>query len=68
VRLFAASRKLNTLTWYLRFDLPFMVREREGLIARAHAELGDEAFDAAWAEGQAMSEGEMLAYTMEDNA
>jgi hypothetical protein len=45
-----------------------MERERERLIAEARSQLGAEAFNAAWAEGEAMSEGEMLAYAQEGKA
>ena len=66
-RLYAAGRKFQGWAWG-RDNYPFMERERERLIAEARSQLGAEAFNAAWAEGEAMSEGEMLAYAREEKA
>ncbi len=39
--------------------------EHEKAVAEAHAKLNSAAFDAGWAEGQAMSLGQAVAYTLE---
>jgi predicted ATPase/class 3 adenylate cyclase len=64
-RLLAASRKLRASTW-VRYDFPFIMRERDKLIAEVRAQLGEEALDLAWSTGQAMSQEEMLAYATEE--
>ena len=64
-RLYAAGRKFQGWAWG-RDNYPFMERERERLITEACSQLGEEAFNAAWAEGEAMSEGEVLAYAREE--
>lgn len=63
-RLFAAREHLHA-SLYVEDYYPSEVRDREDSIAEARAQLGDEAFSAAWAAGQAMSEEEMLAYVKE---
>ncbi len=59
------AKKRETLFWV---EWPFFVREREKAIAEAKAQLGEEAFNKAWAEGQAMTEDEMLDYALADGA
>jgi len=66
-RLYAASRKFQGWA-FGRDNYPFMEREREKLFAEARLQLGDETFDAAWNEGEAMSEGEALAYARQDKS
>jgi hypothetical protein len=66
-RLCAAGRKFQGWAWG-KDNYPSLERERERLIAEARLQLGAEAFKAAWAEGEAMSEGEMLAYAREEKA
>ena len=62
-RLFAARAKLRETTFAEDY-YPFMVREREAQLAEARALLGEEAFNAAWAAAQVMSEQETLAYAL----
>lgn len=63
VRLFGARAKLRE-TVHAEDYYPFMVREREEQMDEARAQLGDEAFNTAWAAGRAMSEDEMLEYAL----
>lgn len=65
IRLYAARAKIRETVLAEDF-YPFLVCEREKLIAEARAELREEAFNAAWAEGRAMSEEQMLSYASED--
>jgi hypothetical protein len=44
--------------------LPFMTREREQHIGTARAQLGEDAFNQAWAEGKAMSTEEAIRYAL----
>ncbi len=46
---------------------PFMVRERQRYIAKAREQLGEEAFNKAWAEGAAMSTEEAIKYALEES-
>jgi hypothetical protein len=45
-----------------------MQRERERHIAEARSQLGEAAFEAAWAEGEAMTDAEALAYARDEKA
>jgi hypothetical protein len=45
--------------------MPFMVHEREAHLTTARQQLGDEAFNRAWAEGQAMSKEDAIRYARE---
>ncbi len=63
-RLFAARAKLRQTVYDEEF-YPFRVREREQQIADARAQLGEDAFNKAWAAGQAMTGEEMLNYAFE---
>lgn len=47
---------------------PYEVRERDAFIAKARAQLGDEAFEKAWAEGAAMSTQEAVKYALEESS
>ncbi len=64
-RLLAARSKLREGVFAEDY-FPYMVRERERAIAEARTQLGEEAFNKAWAEGQAMSKDEMLDYALEE--
>ncbi len=64
VQLLGAQARLRRID-YTESHYPFIVRDGERLVAEAHAQLGEEAFHKAWAEGQAMSEEQMLDYALE---
>ncbi len=63
--LFAACAKLREQIFVDEY--PYYVRKREKAIAEVRARLGEEVFNRAWAEGQAMSEDEMRAYALEES-
>ncbi len=63
VRLFAGRARLREAVFAEDF-FPFMVRERERLMAEARGQLGEKRFKAVWAAAQAMSQAEMLAYAL----
>jgi predicted ATPase/class 3 adenylate cyclase len=65
VRLLGAREKLRTSVnvWD---HFPFITREREAHIASASAQLGEDAFNQAWAEGKAMSKEDALNYAGEE--
>jgi hypothetical protein len=46
---------------------PYELAEQEGYLASARAALGDVAFDIAWAEGQALSREDAVAYALHDD-
>ncbi len=62
-RLFAAEARLRGCLF--QYEFPCTIREREKAIAETRAQLGEEAFNEAWAEGQAMTEEELLSYAIE---
>lgn len=59
VRLSAAAAQLRATAGI--HDGPVTERERERWLTSARVALGDEAFDAAWAEGEAMTDEEAIA-------
>lgn len=63
-RLLCAREKLRRsfFTWDF---YPFMARERERYITKAREQLGEEAFNKAWAEGAAMSTEEAIALALD---
>jgi tetratricopeptide (TPR) repeat protein len=63
-RLLGVRERLRASTFGIDF-LPFMVREREAHIAAALEQLGEDAFNQAWAEGKAMSTEDALKYALE---
>ncbi len=63
VRLFAARARLRDAMFAEDF-YPWMAREREQGIAAAREQLGEKRFEAAWAMSQAMSQAELLAYSL----
>jgi predicted ATPase/class 3 adenylate cyclase len=65
VHLFGMRERLRASEFVMDF-LPFMVREREAHIAAARAQLGEDAFNQAWAEGKAMSTEESVKYALEE--
>jgi hypothetical protein len=65
-RLLGARQKLRASA-RTQDNYPFMVREREGHIARVRDQLDEGPFSAAWAEGEGMSEEQMLAYALEQD-
>jgi hypothetical protein len=60
VRLFAARARIRESVLAEDF-YPLMIRERERLLAQAHAELGDEGFNAAWSAGRALTPAHWIA-------
>jgi predicted ATPase/DNA-binding SARP family transcriptional activator len=66
----AAARLLGaTEAWHQRFfyaRLPRERQEREACIAALRAGMGEQAFAAAWAEGQAMTQEQAVAYALEE--
>ena len=66
VRLLGASDaiKRSTFMW----SYPYEIRERDAFIATARAQLGDEAFDKAWAEGALMTTDEAVKYALEESS
>lgn len=64
VRLLGASDTINrsTFMWFY----PYEIRERDAFIATARAQLGDEAFEKAWAEGAAMSTEVAVKYALDE--
>jgi tetratricopeptide (TPR) repeat protein len=66
VRLLGASDTIrrSTSMWFY----PYEIREREGFIAKARAQLGDDVFEKAWAEGTAMSTEEAVKYALEESS
>jgi tetratricopeptide (TPR) repeat protein len=64
-RLLGAREKLRASEFVLDY-FPFMVRERETHIAAAHEQLGEDAFNKAWAEGKAMTMEEAIQFAMEE--
>ena len=63
-RLLGARETLRA-SEYLMDNIPFMVRERDSHIASARQQLGEEAFNRAWAEGATLSTEEALKYALE---
>jgi hypothetical protein len=63
--LLGAREKLRSTIWANDF-YPFMVRERERYITKAREQLGEEAFNKAWAEGAAMSTEEAIKYALDE--
>ncbi len=63
VWLLGAMKKIHFSAFAV--DFPFMVREREAHIAVAREQLSESEFNAAWAEGQSMSQEQVLALAME---
>ncbi len=64
VRLLGARAALGHISTVDEF--PQRVREREKRLAEARDQLDAQAFDAAWAQGQGMSEEQMWAYALEE--
>ena len=62
--LFAAAQALRTVIQVVR--LPVERVEVDRNIALVRAQLGEAEFDAAWAEGQAMTMEQAVAYTLEE--
>ena len=64
-RLFGAADNLYTL---LRFEMPPAERaEHDRAVATARAELGEEAFAAAWEEGKKMTMEQAVEYALEES-
>ena len=63
-RLLGARETLRA-SEYLMDNIPFMVRERDSHITSAREQLGEEAFNRAWAEGATLSTEEALKYALE---
>ena len=63
VRLLGTSDAIKRSTFM--YFYPFEIRELDAFIAKARAQLGDEAFEKAWAEGAAMSVEEAIRYALE---
>jgi non-specific serine/threonine protein kinase len=64
-RLLGAWETMRTSVFTLEF--PFMVRERESHIAAARAQLSEDEFNQAWAEGKAMSTEEAVKFALEES-
>ena len=66
MRLAAAAEALNeamgTRTW------PYVIRERDTWLGRARAELGEERYARAWAEGQALTLAQAVAYALSQDS
>ncbi|MFN8384849.1 MAG: adenylate/guanylate cyclase domain-containing protein [Anaerolineales bacterium] len=67
VRLLGASDAIKRSAAYLYF-FPYEMRELDAFIAKARAQLGDEAFDKAWAEGALMTTDEAVKYALEESS
>jgi predicted ATPase/class 3 adenylate cyclase len=65
VCLFGARETMRASVLTLEF--PFMVREREAHIATARAQLSEDEFKQAWAEGKAMTMEEAVKYALEES-
>lgn len=66
VRLAAAAAKLGEVLGSRPW--PVTLRERDAWLGPARGALGDEAFARAWAEGQAMTREQAVAYALEGSA
>ncbi len=66
LRLLGASDTIgrSMLMWFF----PYEVRELDAFIATARAQLGDAAYEKAWAEGAAMSTEEAVKYALEESS
>jgi hypothetical protein len=66
-RLLGARQTLRAVVFSEDF-YPFMVRERQRYMTKAREQLGEEAFNKAWAEGAAMSTEEAVKYALEESS
>jgi hypothetical protein len=62
VRLAAAAAKLSDLLGARAW--PVTLRERDAWLVPARPALGEEAFDRAWVEGQALTREQAVAYAL----
>ncbi len=66
VYLLGAHETLRASVYVYNDFYPFVMRERERYITKSREQLGEEAFNKAWAEGAAMSTEEAIALALEE--